>query len=465
MKKVILSADIGTSSFKAAYIDFNGYLLAFIRSTYNMGASSFDWEKAFFSALEALHAQAPGCGIECLCISGNGPTLVPVDASGQAMPPLYWFDGNFLSSAKMPSLEKKDKMGDSFFLPRAAWFKEKSPLAYKKTSRFFSSHEWLCFKLGAEPFAALPHRDYEPYYWDDEQCRLFGLDRKKFPPFMKMGSVVGKVSAEAAAKTTAKTAVKATTETAAKAARSLGQILLGGTPIIAGGPDFITALIGSGTVKEGLVCDRAGSSEGINVCASVRPVEQLSSSVPGIDLRVLPHAIEGLWNIGAVIPASGRLFEQYRSATAQGSRGYEELLAELIPIDSRLTSSHAAHSTIDKGQAVLCSIAFKVRSALEKLARAGFNVKEMRVSGGQGKSPLWNQLKADITGVTLVVPEICDAELAGNAVLSVAALSSNQDTRDMSFNETLFTEINRMIRMKEVYKPNPDRVFFCEGKI
>ena len=417
---ICLSVDIGTSSLKAALIDFDGRLMAFSRAAYKPGLPGAPaWERAFAQALEALHAQAPDCGIDGICVSGNGPTLVPLTKSGEALPPLYWHDGKTV----LPEEAFRPK---SFFLPHAAWLKKNTPEEYEQTDLFVSCHEWLAHKLGAGIFTVLPQRSYEPYYWDDEQCRLFGLDRKKFPPFVKMGSVMGHVSAEGASSFGPSAGLKS------------------GIPIISGGPDFITALIGTKTLRPGEVCDRAGSSEGINVCASA-PINSGA-------LRVLPHAKEGLWNIGAVIPASGRLFEKYRVETGQDSRPYEENLAALIPEGDEtdifrevlMQPTVARDSSDSTGRAILCKMGFAVRAALETLERAGFAVKEMRVSGGQGKSNRWNQLKTDIAGVSLMVPEIADGELAGNAVLTAAALGAAP---------TFEAAAHRMIRIREVYRP------------
>ena len=440
--QVILSADIGTSSLKAAFIDLSGYLLAFSRVPYPIGAYAGDWKYAFTRALESLCAQAPGCGIEGVCISGNGPTLVPLAMKGEALRPLYWYDGE-----TTPPIEG----APSLFLPYVARFKESSPAEYEKTVSFLSSHEWLSFKLGAEPYTAFPHGAYEPYYWDDGQCSLYGLDRAKFPAFVEMGKTVGKVSAEAA--------------------RSLGLAtgLKSGTPIISSAPDFISALIGTRTMNDGDVCDRAGSSEGINYCSSVRP------TVPNVDagyvqggqagangLRVLPHVKEGFWNIGAVIPSSGSLFEQYRNHTGQENRFYEDLLAELItlsplfyessPFPDAALPHHQSplptpYSIPDQGRSVLCAIGFAVRSAIETMWALGLHIKQMRVSGGQGKSPLWNQMKADMTGVSLIIPEISDGELAGNAVLAAVALGTAPNIEEAA---------GKMIRFGEVYEPNPE---------
>ena len=417
----ILSVDIGTSSLKASLIDFQGKLCAFCRTVYGENPDAGSWEKAFARALGSLSKEAPDLSVEAICISGNGPTLVPVTAKGETLKPLYWYGGKEMSK------------GLSFFLPHVAAFKTNAPALYRKTRYFVSSHEWLASRLGAPIATVLPSKSYEPYYWDDEQCRSYGLDIAKFPPFIEMGKLLGHVSAEASS----------------AFSPVFGNRLKSGTPIISGGPDFITALIGTGTLKPGEICDRAGSSEGLNACAD-SPVK----NVEGI--RVLPHVTEGFWNIGVIIPSSGRAFEDYRINSFQQNKSYEELLSELIP--SSFLSDYKPNpgsafpvSSPDYGRSVLCEMGFAVRRALETLEKAGVAVKRMRLSGGQGKNARWNQLKADILGVTLLVCEIPDGELAGNAVLAAAALEGGK----------LDDKTEKMIRIHEIYEPE-NRAFWEE---
>jgi len=442
MSSVILSVDIGTTSLKAAFIDIDGKLKAFSRVAYPIGSAAAVWEKAFALVLEDLHTQDPNGKIDGICVSGNGPTLVPVDREGDVLTPIYWF-------------ESAGKITKSLFLPHIVSLKEKAPSLYKNTELFFSSHEWLAHKLGANAFTALPQEEYVPYYWDEEQCALFGLDIKKFPPFVKMGSLAGKVSAAAAG-----------------LYASLG--LKNGIPIIVGAPDFISALIGTGVLKAGDVCDRAGSSEGINFCASSGESAEVKN------LRVLPHVKKGFCNIGSLIPVSGRLFEGYRICTNQESRSYEALLEELIPpeFDTRLFQQDLVLPQLDSaltlppgiqsdktaiGRSVLCAIGFSVRRAVETLEGQGFPVKAMRVSGGQGKNPLWNQLKADISGVSLLIPGICDGELAGSAVLAACALE-DRPASEGDFEQVLDATAGRMIRFREEYSPRSEAAQFWEER-
>jgi xylulokinase len=242
------------------------------------------------------------------------------------------------------------------------------------------------------------------------------------------------------------------------------------------------ALIGVGAVEPGIACDRAGTSEGINVCSPLSPAAG--------ELRVLPHIREGLWNVSALLPVSGRLFEWFRTLTGQESRAYEDVLEELIPLGGREKGPPSAlspqgacffpqiappgtvppgqtsprrsfvmapdlSSRAELGRGVLEAIGFMVREALETLDRRGFRVREMRISGGQGKNARWNQLKADISGVDLLVPELKDAELAGDAVLAAIALGEAAD---------LDEALGRMIHLKERYTPAPGAASAYEEK-
>jgi xylulokinase len=332
-------------------------------------------------------------------------------------------------------------------LPRAAWLKEKEPEQYERIDAFFSPFEWLSHRIGSEAVTVLPSGDYGPFYWNEEELRLFGLDGRKFLPFVRMGSVIGRVSAEGAA-------------------RFAG--LHQGTPVIAGGPDFITAIIGLNALKPGAVCDRAGTSEGINVCVP-GPLK-----APG--LRVLPHAAEGLWNVGALIPSSGRLFEWYRTLTGQTGRGYEDLLAELIPSPEEAPpladgvffrqeaspaggafriSSPDLPERVPLGRAVLEAMGFMVRRGADRLRALGIKVEEMGVSGGQGRNRRWNSLKANLTGITLHIPEIPDGELAGDAVLAARALGEYRSMEEAA---------SRMIHIRETFVPRKETASLWEER-
>ncbi|MFA6504480.1 MAG: FGGY-family carbohydrate kinase [Treponemataceae bacterium] len=458
--RVILCADIGTSSLKAAFVDYEGKLRGFVRETYPAErvvagkTTSTDWENAFKRAISVLLSATSDNRIEigAICVSGNGPTLVPVDVDGQALAPLHWHDGRIVKPAD-PGLR-------SFFLPRAAWLRDHEGAAYERTRLFLSCQEWLSARLGAEAVGVLSSSAYRPYFWDDAQIRAFGLEPEKFPPLVLMGERIGAVSKTAEA--------------------TFG--IPSGTPIVAAGTDYFMALVGVGVIENGMVCDRAGTSEGINVCAD-KPAK-------GTELLTLPQLRPQLWHVSASLPTTGRLFEWFRTITGQTGRNYQEMLEEIEAASSRtfarpvygatepqscldtandrkpacggfffpdvraagnLSASSAFISTAglttraELGRAVVEAIGYMVRGAIDKLEKHGYRVESMRLSGGQAKNAAWNRLKADITGRYLAIPEIEDGELTGNLCASLYALGESRSVEDA---------VSRTVRIARVYEPD-----------
>ncbi|GHV32670.1 sugar kinase [Spirochaetia bacterium] len=443
--RTILCADIGTSSLKAALVDIDGHSHGFTRETYGSGpVAAVDWERALARALGVLFSQADHhCTPNAICISGNGPTLVPLTHDGETLPPLHWYQGQVPNPAPL---------SQSLFLPQVLRFIRERPGDYAKTRRLFSAQEWLSWRLGADPVTALP-ASYEPYYWDDAQCESLGLDRGKFPPFVGLGTVIGQLSPDAVHRLSG------------LAGGFPEERFSAGIPIIAGGVDFIMALIGTGAVEPGLVCDRAGTSEGINLCTENIVASSTGTPQLSRELRVLPHVNPDYRNVSVIIPSSGRLFEWYRILTGQERRPYDDILAELIKAPGPLSpdvfffpennpvliSRAGLYSRVELGQAVLLSLGFTVRAAINTLGRNGFPVAEMCLSGGQSKSPRWNQLKADLTGVPLLVPELQDGELGGDAVLGAIALGEAANFRE---------GIARIVHIQERYTPAPEAATF-----
>jgi sugar (pentulose or hexulose) kinase len=392
----ILTVDIGTSSLKAAFIGLDFKQKAFARETYSADTNmARQWEAALLRGVQRLFEACPLAKPIAVCISANGPSMVPVGVDGEVWEPLLWYD------KRTVTIEEKK----SFFLPHASFFARDCSEQYEKTRFLFSAQEWLSFRMGAEPVTVLPQSGYAEYYWDDEQCTLFGVDRAKLPHFVNMGEVIGSVSKEAAVR----------------------YGLTHGIPIVGAGPDFIMALIGVGAIESGVVCDRAGTSEGINLCTDSEPAAFSSTG-----LRVLPHIKNGLWNIGGVIPRSGALFDDFLKRNSQ-SKDYSEILRRIMADEQ------------SEGFSTLETMAQETKAVLETFERNGLTIKEMRVSGGQGKSRLWNQMKADRIGCALAIPEITDGELAGDAALAFTALGQTRSLEEA---------VNRLFHIKEVFYPH-----------
>jgi xylulokinase len=71
---------------------------------------------------------------------------------------------------------------------------------------------------------------------------------------------------------------------------------------------------------------------------------------------------------------------------------------------------------------VLEAVAFMLRRNVELVGRAGAVATEIRSHGGGARSPLWNQVKADVCGLPVVTLEGEDAAVRGDAMLAGVAV-------------------------------------------
>jgi xylulokinase len=277
------------------------------------------------------------------------------------------------------------------------------------------------------------------------------MDPQKFPPFIRPGETIGEVRREA-------------------------EELLGipaGTPVVAGGPDFVMTLLGTATVRPGRVCDRAGTSEGINLCAE--------QAVEDERLLCLPHIIEGYTNISGIISTSGKALSWFKSISGRGGLDYESLFEDIcqVPPGSRsliflpylageraplwdpyargtFIGLTANHGRKEMTRAVVEAVGFAIRDVIEVMEDNGLEIGELRVTGGQAKSPLWNQIKADITQRKILVPEVQDSELLGDACIGLFALGNYKNLAAAS---------DSLVRIGRTYTPAPglaelyDRLF------
>lgn len=452
----IFCADIGTSSLKAAFITEDGTVLKFIRLLFPQPVQAADWVQAFFAAWRSLPSDYM---IEALCVSGNGPTLVavphnrgvpksPINAAApqfaaslsSAAPPDDVING-ILDAAKSDTLflwnepipqgltvsgqqssivsttqggtASISPAGASLFLPRIAAFRAKYPDIFAGAAQLFSGPEYISYLLTGTAITSLPDPRYEAAYWNKEELcrfaealhinteRLAGL----LPPFVAAGTVVGRFC---------------------------------GIPIIAGAPDFIAALIGTGTLTAGTACDRAGSSEGLNVCISQpRRAEKT---------LLLPSVMPDLWNLSSVIPSSGAAFSSF--LVSHGFLGNDYIAAMERIAEEPFAASGAYPATFaGQGRAFVEALAFRIRHGCDALEQVSGFHPVYTLSGGQAHNALWCQMKADMTGRTFALPAFADGELIGDVALALYGLGGRS--------ENLAAIAQRLIRINRYYEPAP----------
>ena len=346
MKDTILCVDIGTSSLKVALLPDNLSKAevfvsrqTFPKSAFENNNSASFYLPALKNALSELREKNPDCAIEAICVSGNGPTVISDDGR------TFLYSDPYKSSLNTKSL----------FIPRFQGFRECFPESWQKTEHLFGSPEYLLYKLTGQALSILPEKRFLTAYWTESEllsCGFSQFEIKKIPPFVNSGAFVGKVSEEAALETG----------------------LLEGTFVFAGAPDFVVALIGTGTVLPGKLCDRAGTSEGLNLCTS-KPV-----SAP--DLRTMPSVVSGMWNLSYLGNDLARGIDLLRKAALSNGEYFPDF---------------------------------------------------MTITGGQALNDDLVRQKEEASGLKILKMPIADAELIGDLILARVALGDYDDIVEAVF--------------------------------
>ena len=420
MNKVILAVDIGTSSLKASLIDMTGTVLSDARCRFPSGKRmAKDWLDAFADALRIL---APPPDLGALVISGNGPTLVSVGKKDEPLALLLWNDPINIGHGKTAQAGKGSVAGESpenpsIFIPRLKAFRDQNPEGYENAKWIFSGPEYLIYCLTGNAVTILPESRFERAYWTRKDLEAVSLDGSKLPPFVFPASINGVTDGRF-------------------------PFLSAGVPVIAGGPDFIVALIGTGALEAGKACDRAGTSEGLNVC--------VSTAFRYPQIRTLPSVMDGLWNASYLLSETGAMFHRYRKESGQTGRSYPDLMKEIEESPIFPLTGEALHP----GRAVVEKIGFSVRTGIEVLRKATGISPVFYLSGGQARNEIWNQLKADITGSVFALTATPDGELMGDAVIGFTALGEYASLKEAA---------RQMVHIKRIYEPDPEKhVYYSE---
>lgn len=406
----ILTCDIGTSSVKTACVtlpklprysikDLNIFFNAAINSITVDNLTTNIIKHDTFEALEWLKIikrQFCVAGhLDAICISGNGPTLVsdngrtllwnvkdvPVNKDNNKdnldLPiknPLYNTNDNTNGNANdnisdnssaLIKESAKDTNNFSMFLPRVKIFKNLYQKDYNNTRYLLDSHEWVVWQLTGCAKMVLPERRFQKYYWNE--CEESNTNIAKLPSFTQPGVTAGAYR---------------------------------GVPVIYGVPDFIAAIIGCASVKPGNLCDRAGSSEGVNLC--------VTREIYANGVRTMPSVIPGLWYISIVIGDSG---------------------TRLFPfIDGVNNGALFLGDKNSSGYKTFYDLEIEVKKALDTLRTLAKNYGEpfdnkMVTTGGQAQDNNFIKEKSKILDIDLT-PSICPyAELLGDAIIAQSGMA------------------------------------------
>lgn len=446
----LLAIDLGTSSAKVGLVAPDGRLLAFARRTYPLargpepGRAEQDPEQWWAAVLDAIHelgtqGGAPLRQVQAVCVGGQGPTLVLVDAEGQPMrPAVSWMDTRATPQAARLAEQLGSDRAAYSLVPRLVWVAEHEPPLFERVRWALQAWDFIGHRLAGGRAAAASTFAGDDV-WRRDWLAAAGLSESPMiPPEVDAGAAYA--------------------QTGGRWAAAAG--LPEGIPIIGGMNDGVGSIVGAAGSVVGRATDPGGAAGGLAVCWDQRVV------APGVDCW--PGLVPDTFIIGGAFVAGGRAVDWWAASTendllrtlelaSQAPAGAGGLLflpflaGERSPIwDPTARGAFLGltfeHTPRHLARAVVESTGYELRLLAEAVLQAGPRIDELRVCGGQARSRLWNQVKADVLGLPASVPRLPEVALMGDAICAALGAGLYAD---------LSAAGDAMVQVAEVLEPQP----------
>lgn len=448
----LLGIEIGTTRVKTGIYDLDGNQLIEESCSHSViydkksGAAEspvLNWWFSLKKTIRKTLSKIDPAELKAICVGSHGPTLVALDKKFNPVGnSILWMDRRGSNEAEFLSKKLGVKSNDlAWFVPRAMYLKNNNPESFKKVRHFVQPLDYINCKLTGNIRTSIVSKTIK--IWDEKTIEASGLPRELFPDEITMGDNVGLTTKYASEETGLPVNI----------------------PVIAGtgGADFIEVLISSGSLKKGVVCDRGGSSQGVNICWDK----------PFGDKRFFEanHPLmEGLYHISGLMATTGKAlhwyknlyygkgahFEKFFEDASKSQPGSKRLIflpyltGERTPWwDSNargvlfgLSLEHTKHDIV---RSILEGTGFGINHILRLFKLHGASASEIRVCGGQAKSPLWNQIKADITNLPVITNKVSDGSTLGLAI--IAGVGSG-------IYKNIVETANSIVKTAQVFEPN-----------
>lgn len=453
MKQTLIGIDIGTTNIKAVAFGVNGDELSKATTPTRTHSPQAGW--AYFEPNEIwtdicavlrkviadLPAESEPAGV---AFTSFGEAAAPLDKHGQ---PVYemisWFDQRTQAqsdwwaetvgveqTARITGLPVKPVFG----ILKLLWLRENEPQKFAQIDRWLNTADYGAYRLcGAQATDySLASRmmvlDLKERAWSSTLLDAIEIPQSMLGQLVPSGTLLGHVHAEAAAETG----------------------LPEGLPVSAGGHDHICGSMALGITKTGDVFDSIGTAEAVMVLTD-EPVLHPTITQQGVGqgIHVYPnrsYAMCGLQFAGGSMEwVRQLLFAEKRGgdfgsdessfpqmldaarAVPPGSEGVfflpHLLRANPPAVDLKSRGAFIGMSP-DTGRGTLAravfeGLAYEAQQSQDVMTDV-LNVKLERLiaTGGGTRNDLFMQIKADLAGHPITIPDVDEATCLGAAILA-----------------------------------------------
>ena len=423
----LMGIDIGTTSVKTAV--FTEELVEKIKLTadYTLDAKGdiieFAAEEYWNIVKGEIEKVLAELSVDALAIDTQCETLILTDEDGNpTRKAIVWLDNratkeaadieSHFGRARVYEVTGQPEITATWPACKLLWVKRNEPDVWERTKKVFLLEDYILYKTTGKFITEKTLQSSTIYFdinsgkWWDEMLDFIGVSENMLPELLDSGICVGEYK---------------------------------GIKVATGAMDQVSGAIGAGIVKEGVVSEMTGTTMVIFTPSRGVPPYNPESIVP------CHYNYDGKYCLLSWSPTAGMALKWFKNALCE-SYSFRELdeLAEKVNPGSdgvtflpylcgstmpkynpeargSFTGLTTEHSRPHFVRAVMESVSCMLKSNLDYL---GLDVKEIRAMGGGAMSPLWCQIKADMTKERLVTLKNKETACLGGAILAGVAVGA-----------------------------------------
>lgn len=451
----VIGIDLGTSGTKTVLFDENGNTISSDLEEYPLyqphpgwaEQDPVDWWNAVVESIKAVIRKSGvnPSEIKGIGLSGQMHGLVLLDKNGKVlMRSIIWCDQRtseeceditrMVGAKRLIEITANPAL-TAFTASKIMWVRKHHPEIYEKAAKILLPKDYIRYMLTGEfatevsDASGMQLLDIPNRCWSDEVLSKLEIDKSLLGKVYESQEVTGKLNKESSRLT------------------GLTQDAI----VVGGAGDQAAGAVGNGIVKPNVVSSTIGTSGVVFAYTDKVTIDKKGR------VQTFCHAVPNTWHVMGVTQAAGLSLKWFRdnfcgiekeAAKLCGTDVYNLLNKEAasskigangliyLPYLMGERTPHldpfakgvffgltARHKKSDMLRAVMEGVGYSLKDCMDIIEEMGIHPKEVRASGGGGKSKLWRQIQSDMFNSEVVTINSSEGPALGVAILAMVGLN------------------------------------------